>query len=296
MDFVRMQLPNNNDRYRGMEHPLLSSRLDKPVCDSDEFDAIDRSLSRQGRHAESTIPTPSPAGRLAMVMALALVVTSTIGCDRPGGPQPARANAPDSETVIAQSPVDVARRINELRLAGNFAQLEPLLIPERSAETIRMLKTVTQLADAHQQLQSVAVQRFGSRVRHAWNLGDLENNLGIFSKDIEILAQHFEGDGATVTIQVARRVPLLRAAFERRGNRWCYVPDPIQASSIDALAQLTTDIKHVESALANNMSPQAYHEAVLNKLIPGMIRVVQGQPQQDDDVRVTDAKDATGEP
>ncbi len=217
------------------------------------------------------------------------------GCDRPGGPQRARAESGTVSEDGARSPVDAARDLHQAHAARDYARIETLIVPDRQAETVKMLRATDRLIDAHQAMQSAAAERFGKRVYRAFNLGEVENNLGVFSKDIEVLAQHFKGDAATVTIQVASHVPLLRARFEKVGGRWCYVPPQSSAASIDALDELTAEIEQVAAALKEGMTPLAYHNAIMQQLIPRMTRVAYGATTNESEIRVTDAHEADGE-
>jgi len=221
---------------------------------------------------------------------------SFLGCDRPGGPQRARANSEGISAETARSPVDAARSLHRAHLARDYAAVEALIIPARRSATLQMLRATDQLIDAHDAMQAAATKKFGKHVYRAFHLGDLENNLGVFSKDIEILAQHFTGDAATVTVQVAERVPLLRAQFEKIDGRWCYVPPVTSAESVAALEDLTVEIETLARSLEAGMTPLAYHDAILKKLIPGMARVAYGTAAGDAEIRVTDAHEADDEP
>lgn len=217
------------------------------------------------------------------------------GCDRPGGPQRAQAESERAAEDGARSPVDAARDLHAAHAARDYAQIGSLIVPERQAETVQMLRATDRLIDAHQAMQSAAAERFGKRVHRAFNLGEVENNLGVFSKDIDVLAQHFKGDAATVTIQVASRVPLLRARFEKVDGRWCYVPPQASPASVAALDELTAEIEQVATSLKEGMTPLAYHNAIMQKLIPGMTRVAFGATVDETGIRVTDAHEADGE-
>jgi len=235
----------------------------------------------------------------AVAWSIVFVVSSGLvgfGCDRPGGPKRARADSDSITGKTVRSPVDAARALHRAHLARDYLAVEALIVSDRREATVQMLRATDQLIDAHNAMQTAATERFGKHVYRAFHLGELENNLGVFSKDIEILAQHFTGNAATVTVQVAARVPLLRVPFQKVDGRWCYMPPPTSTESLAALRDLTTEVEQLTASLQAGMTPLAYHDAILDRLLPGMAQVANVTTASETGIRVTDAHEADGEP
>lgn len=215
------------------------------------------------------------------------------GCDRSGTPQRADAEMAPTNVANPASPVEAARRINTLRWNRNYHALGDMLTQKGRAPTIHFLKSIDRVMDAHKRLQAIAADRYGDQVHHAWNISSMENNLGIFSRDIDIVGQTLRGDRATVSLQAGDHVPLLRPTFVRMNGRWKLDSSITDDGICPSLDRFAARIDSVADQIRDGLSPVGYFNAVNDELFPGMIEIARGESI--DPVRVTNAGE-TNEP
>lgn len=208
-------------------------------------------------------------------------------CDRTSVPQRAAADTASASPESHASPVETARRVNALRWQRDYSAMSELLTDSGRTSTIRFLQSVDRLMDAHDAMQHAAAERYGPDIHHAWNISAMENNLGIFSRDIAVISQSMRADEAIVTIQEADRVPLVRSRFIRIDGRWKLV-SPINDTSIcEPLETFASRIDAVAERIRDGLSPVGYYDAVTKELIPGIAQVALAESNSP--TRVTDA-------
>ncbi len=166
-----------------------------------------------------------------------------------------------------------------------------MLAPENRRSTIRFLNSIDQVLDAHDQLQEAARKRFGDRIHHAWNISAMENNLGIFSRDVRMINQSLKGDHAVVTLQAGDNLPLIRSEFDRIDRKWILKSPFADTTICDPLDQFAMQIDDVAERIRIGLTPMEYFDAVTNELLPGMAQVAAGSSI--DETRVSDATDRT---
>ncbi|MCB9853008.1 MAG: hypothetical protein H6819_07925 [Phycisphaerales bacterium] len=208
----------------------------------------------------------------AIIAGLAFAFAAT-GCDHATIPQEASADASSGITRVSMSPVETALHIQKLRWDRDYASVERFMTEPGRSETIRLLKSVDVLLDAHDRLQNAAKDRYGDQIHRAWNISAMRNNLGVFSRDVTIINQTMKGDTAYVTIQESDRVPLVRAEFNRVDGVWKLTPPYRDTSICGPLSQFATCIDKVADKVRAGLSPEGYFDAVTNELLPGMAQV-----------------------
>jgi hypothetical protein len=123
--------------------------------------------------------------------------------------------------------------------------MRSLVVPDRQAATIALMQAVDEVLAANQYLGRLAETRYCGPAAETWGLAAMENNLGVFSKDVTFISQTFKGERAFVTLQEAQHVPLVHAEFELHDGRWMYRPEAMPAAlprELKALAMILWDL------------------------------------------------------
>ncbi|HNQ23236.1 MAG TPA: hypothetical protein PKK06_09100 [Phycisphaerae bacterium] len=178
---------------------------------------------------------------------LVLAGWAVAGCERRSPPKPA---SPVAEvTTLAPpnaslSPADVVRRVNEYRQAGRVALIEHYIVPEQRAAILELIQAVDRLLAANEGLRQAVRTHLGSAQVDAFDLAAMANRLGPFSQDVTVLDEQSDGNQASVTIQIAQRLPLESVQLVRVADRWLIresPPVPGLAGEVHRLAQALVD-------------------------------------------------------
>jgi hypothetical protein len=226
--------------------------------------------------------------RRAIIALTAFSVLGIQACDRTRTPQQASADTTSGIQRESLSPAETASRLNRRRWNRDYSALGPMLDSGGRAATIRFLNSIDQVLDAHDQLQEAARKQFGDRIYRAWNISAMENNLGIFSREIRIINQSLQGDHAVVTIQAGENLPLVRSEFVRLDHDWILKSPVTDAAICESLDEFAMRIDDVAERVRSGLTPTEYFDAVTQELLPGMARVASGRTT-DNATRVTDA-------
>jgi len=105
------------------------------------------------------------------------------------------------------------------------------------------------LLSADRQLRLAVEQRLGVADADRWSLARLARGIHIFSDDVRLLREDKQGDRAVVTFQIADRVPLERARFEKHEDRWLLQVD----RPIPGLADVLSDLADAVVRLADRV-------------------------------------------
>ncbi len=198
--------------------------------------------------------------------------------------------AVETKKTTPQSPAEVAVLLGRYHSERDYARIAPLIAADRRDETMAFLQAVDRVLAASTRLRRAAESRFGSIPANAWNLSAMENNLGVFSAETQLINQRFRGNRAIVTMQEAENVPLVRAAFESSGGVWRLSPDPLTQSMLPELEELARVLSNLSDELEGGARFEAYVEAFFVRVLPQMARVVTAK---DGAIRVTDASEAS---
>ncbi len=191
-----------------------------------------------------------PTCRATLVGILLPLAPLGVCCDRPrstpdqpesGSSVRASRHAPSDSTL---SPIDTVRRIHAYRLAGQIGRIEPYLLPEQRSAVVELIQAVDRLAWAEKVLQAAVTRHLGRASAAMFDHSDVVNIIGVFSRDVEVVAGRVDGDQALVTIQVAGRVPLEEVNMILRAKRWVIqtdAPVPGVAGQLRDLAEVLID-------------------------------------------------------
>ncbi len=153
-------------------------------------------------------------------------------CDRSdrgaadGDSRPTRASRISAASGGALTPSDTVCRVHELRTSGKLEWLGEHLVPEQREHNLDLIHATDRLLSANRVLQAAITEHLGPATAAAFDRSRTANAIGVFSTEVEVLSQRVEGNRATVTIQVADRVPLENVHLVRDVNRWLIRTDP----------------------------------------------------------------------
>jgi len=208
-------------------------------------------------------------GRSARLI-LPLTIAIVAGCRE----DPSTGPAKDGDVAaISQSPIETARRLQDCHRRGAYTELAALVTPEAAASTIEFLEAVDRVIRAGRTLREAAGRAYGVPASETWGLGDLENNLGLFSAKTTFISQGFKGDRAIVTLQEADHVPLVRAEFEFRAGRWLHVPERYPPHVVPELLSLARLLGELAVAVDEGRPFDDFLDDFLAR-VPGQIRRV----------------------
>jgi hypothetical protein len=148
--------------------------------------------------------------------------------------------------------------------------MEGLVVEDRRDELIDALMGVDQLLAANRRLKELVNERIGADAAPWWDLSLLENGLGPFSRDVDVVTVEMDKSDATLTIQVAKRVPLLEVAFVRDPpGRWRYVPDPPIPGMAEQLRELARNLDSLADQLTDSpMTPEQFERRFRQQVLP----------------------------
>ncbi|MEK6644450.1 MAG: hypothetical protein AABZ08_11135 [Planctomycetota bacterium] len=202
---------------------------------------------------------------LARLASFAFVLS--IGCQQNPSPE-------STVPFAAASPVDAAKRLHALHLKRDYRSLTPLIIPEAAADTVAVLVAVDEVIDAGRALKSIAEAKYGGPVAEAGHLTAMQNNLGLFSRDVEFFSQNFKGDRAHVTLQEGQHVPLVHAEFVFRSGTWLYVPEKSSKPLAWELHLLASGLSEVGKQVKGGLSVLGFIDAFEAQITPQVVRVM----------------------
>jgi hypothetical protein len=162
---------------------------------------------------------------------------------------------PDQPTATTASspadPVATLQAIRQWHRARQYRLIEQYVVPDRRAHLVDTLVAVDQVLAADRRLRDVLGSQFGPEAALWLDLSFLEFRLGPFSRQVTVVQSRSHDRGATVTIQIADRVPLVDVAFvQNDAGRWQYQPD----EPIPDMPKLLGRLAGALDALADEMS------------------------------------------
>jgi hypothetical protein len=175
---------------------------------------------------------------------LALLVCCSaifIGCDNG-----------EQKEVGASAPDNVRRTFNRLReLHENkaYLEMEKWIEPGAANGVVDLLMAVDQLLAANEAAIETLRETCPRADINRFDLSELANCLGLFSRKIEVVNIRMGNNAATMNVQVADRLPLEQLVFVRYQDRWVYQPGrqlpeltPVIVRLADALNRLTEEM------------------------------------------------------
>jgi hypothetical protein len=143
------------------------------------------------------------------------------GCSRQ---DPYAAQSGSGNPAGSRSPLDVARALRSLHQQRRYLPLARLVVPEQRTLLVDTLMALDRLFEANERAKRAVISMHGEMVATEFDLGGLADEIGLFSRYVELSGERLDGDRATVLAQVSGRIPLDEFRFVRRDGRWLYSP------------------------------------------------------------------------
>ena len=191
----------------------------------------------------------------------------------------ARAGSPGKSQSPPLSPRQTVARLIELRDAGAYQQMTPLIVPERATDVVVTLVAVQDFLSANEQLCGVVRRHAGIGLAQAIDQSQRAYHLDIFSKYVELLDEAIAGDAATVSFTVDGRLPARRTQLRRLAGTWRYDPGPGAYQQLaDAFQKMARGLRQAMQEIetgrltAQEMRdhPDRVIEEVRVRLLPGV--------------------------
>lgn len=133
---------------------------------------------------------------------------------------------------------------------GRYNDMAELLLPEQREPVLAIVRAVDELIAAEFAFREAVKRRLGEGSASYFARRDqVANILGPLSRDVVVLAEVVEGDSATVSFQVAKRVPVETVEVVRRDGVWYVKTDKPIEGLADALRDLANATRRVSSEL-----------------------------------------------
>ena len=193
-----------------------------------------------------------------------LLIVMALGCE------PKSQDKAPQQPAAGADPVAALRDLRRCHHARQYRQMEGLVVEDRRNELIDALMGVDQLLAANRRLKELVAERIGPEAAPWWDLSLIENGLGPFSRDVEVVAVQVDESHASVTIQVAKRVPLLEMAFVREPpGPWRYVPDPPIPGMAEQLRDLARNLDSLAEQLTDSTTtPEQFERSFRRQVLP----------------------------
>ncbi len=153
------------------------------------------------------------------------------GCAPDESAAPPKASAAQSPQPIDLSRASPTETIDQLRrwhLEGRFSLIEAHLLPEERASVIEHLRAVDRLTAAARRLQQSVRKKLGLTAALTYSQYTQVGNIaGVFSTEVTLLGERAHDDQATVSYQIADRLPLESVKLMHRDRLWVLSIEPV---------------------------------------------------------------------
>jgi hypothetical protein len=226
-------------------------------------------LSHLGRRDGSFVASPQQVQASAEL--------SPVAPERPPAAAAPRTGSVDSATSVAaasRSPAEITQLLQTLHQQHDYAAIGPLIVADRRAAMLKLLRAIDDVLSANNELQDAARQAFGAAVTGIWDISVMENNIGPFSSRVAVINQTFKGNTATVTLQEGDNVPLARVPFDWVGDCWQYRPEATPAQILPELGTLAGILRELANSTREGASFDACFDAFTERVFPQMRRIM----------------------
>ncbi|MBK8913830.1 MAG: hypothetical protein IPM64_04365 [Phycisphaerales bacterium] len=117
-------------------------------------------------------------------------------------------------------------RLVAARGSRNYAAFDVLVLPGRASEIVEVLLAMDEFIAADAQLAGYLRDEYSPALAAAVSQSQLASALDVFSRGVELLEEHIEGDGAVVSFTIEGTLPAERASLRRVDGAWRYDPGP----------------------------------------------------------------------
>lgn len=85
-----------------------------------------------------------------------------------------------------------------------------------------------------------------------YDLSFVQDNLELFSRDVDLVDIRENAEQAEVTVQISGRLPLVRLRFERHEGVWQYLPGPENPEIVRAIRELAKTVQQIEAVVSRS--------------------------------------------
>ncbi len=184
-------------------------------------------------------------------------------------------------------PRETLQRIMELRATSRYKELPAYIVPRRGAEVVDFLLAVDAFMAANGRLCNWLRTHVGlglsQTIDQAYVADDLSiyagENLGVFSRSVELLDESVTSDVATVTYTTENRLPAKTVRLRRLSGRWLFDPGaPLSPHLAAAFHDMARGLEQVLAELHQGRpttqqlldSPEPLQEKVMARLRRGV--------------------------
>jgi hypothetical protein len=206
------------------------------------------SVSCRGRYG--------PGRTWLVALASAAVLVFLVGCARP--PAAARGG------TTGGGPRATLQHLCALRQQQRYQELPALIVPQRSDDVVRFVRAVDEFLAANRRLCDWLGEHAGlglsQTIDQSYVADDLGlyagDDLGVFSRHVELLDETVVVDRALVTYTVESRLPARRARLRSVSGAWRYDPGATCPEELPAaLRDMARGLDTLRAELQNGALP-----------------------------------------
>jgi len=189
-------------------------------------------------------------GRLPLLV-FALLLFSLSGCERHTTSQ-ATASIPSDPTAEL---LQTYENLRKWYAQGAYQSIRAYIDPTCPNDVIDLLVVVDELLSANAAAQDAIRCAYPDMDVKRFDMSALAENLELFSRNIRIVRTDVEGDEATLTTEIAGRLPLVRLQFQRHDGKWLYMPGQSNTTVIPMIREIAGALNQI--VLVVSADPQA---------------------------------------
>jgi hypothetical protein len=142
--------------------------------------------------------------------------------------------------------------LRHCRRTGSYGAMGPHIHSSARDGIVDLLVAVDELMLANAAALSAMQQACPGIDVRPYDLQLIQNKLELFSRDVELVGVRQDGDSASVTVQIANQLPLVRLRFERHDGTWQYLPGAEDPNITQAIRQRTKKLRQIELVLSHS--------------------------------------------
>ncbi|MBN1491031.1 MAG: hypothetical protein JXA69_14045 [Phycisphaerae bacterium] len=209
-----------------------------------------------------------------LYITIASLLTLVIaGCGRTDSTS--RGSAATQPTL---TPSQTIQHMHDLRFARQYGGLLHHIDPSQASPVVDFLLAMDALLAANSEVQT-ALGRYAPDVPAAdFDLSALQHNQGLFSPTINVVTESVEHPVASVTIQIAGRVPLETVPMRRIEDRWVYWPEGEVGTVPRHLHNVARAMRKVARAIEHGATSEEQVREQFRLRISPVLRTLQSAP------------------
>jgi len=195
------------------------------------------------------------AVRITAAGCLLLLVSAlwvgSMACHRERDPAEEAARLDDGPTTVR----DTFDRLRSWHAKGNYVAMRPYIAADGRVGLLDLLVAVDRLIAANNAALVAVAKACPTMDLRPFDLSIIQDNLDLFSRQIQWVSVDEQGDHAVVTAEVSGRLPLATMRFERQQGRWCYAPGAGDPTILTLIRQITRSLKQIELVVNTTSQP-----------------------------------------